>query len=229
MEAVEASLRRLQLDHIDLYQIHAFDAVTPIEEILSALDNLVARGLVRYVGCSNWAAWQIMKALGISMSHRYQRFETVQAYYSIVGRDLEREIVPLLNDQHLGLLVWSPLAGGFLADTAGKGTRRASVDFPPLDRLRGEKVLVALREVAKARSVSVARVSLAWLLAKPYVTSVIIGARNQLQLEDNLAAARLILDPSEIAALDAASELPPEYPGWMLAFQGKDRIVPTSP
>jgi aryl-alcohol dehydrogenase-like predicted oxidoreductase len=224
MQAVEASLKRLQLDHIDLYQIHGFDTVTPVEEILSALDNLVSRGLVRYVGCSNWAAWQIMKGLGISNHLGLQRFETLQAYYTIAGRDLEREIVPLLNDQKLGLLVWSPLAGGFLADKSKEGTRRGSFEFPPVDADRGEQVLVALREVARARETSTARVALAWLLAKPHVTSVIIGARNEAQLLDNIAAVKLKLEPAEVAALDAASTLPPEYPGWMFERQGAGRV-----
>ena len=229
MDGVQASLERLGLDHIDLYQIHANDPVTPLDETLRALDDLVRQGLVRYIGCSNWQAWKIAKALGISDHRGFARFETVQAYYSIAGRDLEREIVPMMQSEGVGLMVWSPLAGGFLSgkfdrESAGPlGARRTSFDFPPVDKDRAWPIVDAMREVASAHSVSVARVALAWVLAKPFVTTVIIGARNTEQLEDNLAAADLRLTDAELAKLDAISELPPEYPGWMLARQGGAR------
>jgi len=229
-DAVAASLKRLQTDYIDLYQVHAFDPITPVEETLGALDNLVQRGMVRYVGCSNWAAWQLMKALGISERRGFARFETIQSFYTIASRDLEREIVPLLNDQNVGLMVWSPLAGGLLADkavdgkSAPQGSRRASFDFPPVDRPRAEKVIEAMRPIAKAHGASVARVALAWLLAQKHVTSVIIGAKSQDQLKDNIAATDLTLTTDELAILDQASALPQEYPGWMIARQSANRL-----
>jgi aryl-alcohol dehydrogenase-like predicted oxidoreductase len=232
MDSVKQSLERLQTDHIDLYQIHATDTVTPIEETLRALDDLVRQGLVRYVGVSNWQAWRIAKALGISERLGLARFETLQAYYTIAGRDLERELVPLLTDEKLGLMVWSPLAGGLLSGKFGpgsngpEGARRVSFDFPPVDKERAWKCVAAMREIAVPRGVSVARVALAWLLAKPAVTSIIIGAKTVEQLTDNIAATTLALTTDEVAALDAVSALPPEYPGWMLARQSEGRRPP---
>jgi aryl-alcohol dehydrogenase-like predicted oxidoreductase len=230
MDSVHASLERLQTDHIDLYQIHGNDTVTPLDETLRALDDLVSQGLVRYIGCSNWAAWKIVKALGISERHDRARFETVQSYYSIAGRDLEREIVPMMASEGVGLMVWSPLAGGLLSgkydkDSAGpQGARRTSFDFPPVNKDRAWPVIDVMREVGKAHGVSVARVALAYVLAKPFVTTVIIGARNTDQLEDNLAAADLTLTADELKALDEVSALPSEYPGWMFARQGGGRV-----
>ena len=229
MDSVQQSLERLQIDHIDLYQIHANDRITPIDETLRALDDLVSQGLVRYIGVSNWAAWRIAKALGRSELHDYARFETLQAYYSIAGRDLEREIVPMLNDEQLGLLVWSPLAGGLLSgkfgrDTQAAGARRATFDFPPVDKERAWACVDAMREVASAHDVSVARVALAYVLAKPFVTSIIIGAKTIEQLDDNLAATSLQLAPAELEKLDAVSALPSEYPGWMFERQGASRV-----
>jgi aryl-alcohol dehydrogenase-like predicted oxidoreductase len=229
MDAVERSLERLQTDHIDLYQVHAFDTATPIEETLRALDDLVSRGLVRYIGCSNWPAWRLAKALGIAEGRGYARYETIQSYYTIAGRDLEREVVPLLIEEGVGLMVWSPLAGGLLSGKFGPGApeakdaRRANFDFPPVDRDRAWKCVAAMRTIAEAKGVSVARVALAWLLAKPTVTSVIIGAKRVDQLDDNIAATALTLTPDEVAALDAVSALPEEYPGWMLARQSSGR------
>jgi aryl-alcohol dehydrogenase-like predicted oxidoreductase len=229
MDAVQASLERLQIDHIDLYQIHATDPITPIDETLRAMDDLVRQGLVRHFGVSNWAAWRIAKALGISEAKGLSRIETVQAYYSIAGRDLEREIAPLLVEEKLGLMVWSPLAGGLLSGKYGpgadtpEGARRTKFDFPPVNLDRAWPCVAAMREIGEAHGVSVARVALAWLLAKPHVMSVIIGANTVEQLDDNLAAAELVLSEAEIARLDAVSALPPEYPGWMIARQGPQR------
>ncbi len=223
IDACKASLKRLQLDHIDLYQIHGFDPATPIEEQVRALDILVQHGHVRYVGVSNWAAWQIVKALGISERAGLARFETLQAYYSIAGRDLEREIVPMLRSEGLGLLVWSPLAGGLLSGKYSGGSgegRRANFDFPPVDRPRAETCIEAMRTVAEARGVSVAQVALAWLLHRRAVTSVIVGAKRIDQLADNIAATRLSLTDAELDTLDAVSALPAEYPGWMFERQG---------
>jgi aryl-alcohol dehydrogenase-like predicted oxidoreductase len=232
LDGVEASLRRLQTDHIDLYQIHANDPVTPIEETLRALDTLVQHGKVRYVGCSNWQAWKLAKALGISEFKNLARFDTLQAYYSIVGRDLEREIVPLLEAEKVGLLVWSPLAGGLLSGKFSRAnqkpadSRRSEFDFPLVDKERAWKILDVIEPIARAHDCSAARVSLAWLLAKPVVTSIIIGAKRLDQLQDNLAAVELKLTQDEIKQLDEVSALPPEYPGWMLSVQGADRTDP---
>ncbi len=230
MDGVKASLERLQLDHIDLYQIHGNDVITPVDETMRALDDLVSEGLVRYVGCSNWAAWKIMKAQGIADQRGFTRFATLQAYYSIAGRDLERDLVPMMQDQGVGLMVWSPLAGGLLSgkfgpDTNGpQGSRRATFDFPPVNRDRAWACVAEMRQIAEAHDTSVARVALAWVLAKPFVTSVIIGARSIEQLDDNLAATELTLTADEIAVLDKVSALPPEYPGWMFERQGGARV-----
>jgi len=230
MDSVEESLERLQTDHIDLYQVHATDPVTPIDETLRALDDLVSSGLVRYIGVSNWSAWRIMKALGLSDKQDWARFETVQAYYTIAGRDLERDLVPMMRDQQLGLLVWSPLAGGLLSGKYGPGTnggpegsRRLTFDFPPVNQDRAWACVEVMRGVAEKHGVSVARVALAWLLAKPHVTSIIIGAKNVEQLDDNIAATTLSLTAEDMKALDEVSQLPPEYPAWMEARQGADR------
>lgn len=229
LDGVKASLKRLQLDHIDLYQIHGFDPATPIEETVRALDQLVRHGQVRYVGVSNWAAWQIVKALGIAERAGLARFESLQAYYTVAGRDLERELVPMLRSEGLGLMVWSPLAGGLLSGKFGPeqpseaGSRRTSFDFPPVHRPRADACIERMRPMAQARSVSVAQIALAWLLHQPVVSSVIIGAKRPDQLADNLASTEVVLQPDELAALNEVSQLPAEYPGWMLARQGGAR------
>jgi aryl-alcohol dehydrogenase-like predicted oxidoreductase len=229
MDAVARSLERLNTDHIDLYQMHGTDVVTPVEETMRALDDLTRQGMVRYVGVSNWQAWKIMKALGVSERRGYARFESLQAYYSIAGRDLEREIVPLLQDQKVGLMVWSPLAGGLLSGKFGpgsngpEGARRVAFDFPPVEKDRAWKCVDAMREIGRKYDASVARVALAYVLAKPFVTTVIIGAKNTEQLDDNLAAVKLTLTADDIKTLDEVSTLPSEYPGWMLARQGAER------
>jgi aryl-alcohol dehydrogenase-like predicted oxidoreductase len=200
--------------------------VTPIEETVRALDTLVNHGHVRYVGVSNWAAWQIMKALGVAEREGLHRFESLQAYYTLAGRDLEREIVPMLRSETLGLMVWSPLAGGLLSgkysrddEKSGDG-RRANFDFPPVDRERAYACIDAMRPIAQAHGASVAQIALAWLLHRKVVTSVIIGAKKIEQLEDNLKATEVELSEAELDQLDTVSELPPEYPGWMFGFQG---------
>jgi aryl-alcohol dehydrogenase-like predicted oxidoreductase len=228
IEAVEASLKRLGTDYIDLYQIHRYDPLTQLEDTLRALDDLVRAGKVRYIGCSNLLAWQLMKALGVSRAESLERFKTTQSYYSLAGRELEREMVPLLKDQHIGLLVWSPLAGGFLSGKFTRGDkdaggRRATFDFPPLDKEKAYDIIDVLRRVAASHAVSVAQVALAWVLAQEAVTSVIIGARRLEQLDDNLAAVDLVLSSEERRELDAVSRLPPEYPAWMDALPS-DRL-----
>lgn len=226
MDQADASLKRLGVDHIDLYQIHGWDPVTPIEETLRALDDLVRSGRVRYVGVSNWAAWQIAKALGISAKDRLARFETVQAYYTIAGRDLEREVVPMMQSEKLGLMVWSPLAGGLLSGKyrqEGAEGRRAQFNFPPVDMDRADKVIDAMVPIAAAHGVSVAQVALSWLLHQEHVMSVIIGAKRLDQMTDNLGAVSLKLTPEELATLNTVSALPAEYPGWMIERQGEYR------
>ncbi len=229
LNAVEASLRRLQLDHVDLYQIHGQDLATPMEETLRALEDLVRCGKVRYLGLSNHAAWQIMKGVAISERRGWNRFESIQAYYSLAGRDIEREIVPVTLDQGLGIMVWSPLAGGLLSgkfsdkEKGPEGARRTGFDFPPVDRARAFRCVEAMRPMAKAHGVPVARVALAWLLHQPAVATVIVGAKTKEQLADNIAATDLRLSETELRTLDEASKLPPEYPGWMFERQNKDR------
>ena len=231
MDAVDASLKRLQTDYIDLYQVHGNDAVTPIEETLRALDTLVQQGKVRYIGVSNWHAWKIAKALGISEFKNLARFDTLQAYYSLAGRDLERDIVPLLESEKTGLLVWSPLAGGILSgkftrdNQKPEDSRRSAFDFPIVNKDRVWNIVDVLLPIAKAHNVSAATVALAYVLAKPFVTSVILGAKRLDQLNDNLAATSLQLTPEELKQLDDVSALPPEYPGWMLPFQGANRLA----
>jgi aryl-alcohol dehydrogenase-like predicted oxidoreductase len=230
MAALDASLKRLQLDHVDLYQIHGTDPLTPIEETLDALDDCVRAGKVRYLGVSNHAAWHITKSLGISERRGLARFESIQAYYSIAGRELEREIVPLANDQRLAILPWSPLAGGFLSgkftrDAQGpEGARRTTFDFPPVDRDKAFRIIDVMRPIAARLGASVARVALAWLLHQSAVTSVIVGAKTREQLLDNLAAATVTLSSDDLAALNKVSALAPEYPGWMLERMGTDRL-----
>lgn len=229
LAAVKASLARLQLDHIDLYQIHGFDPATPIDETVRALDQLVRDGDVRYVGISNWAAWQIVKALGIAERLGLARLQSLQAYYTVAGRDLERELVPMLRSEGLGLLVWSPLAGGLLSGkyerekTGAPGDRRTGFDFPPVAKPRAFDCIDAMRPMAQTRGVSVAQIALAWLLHQPVVTSVIIGAKRPEQLADNLAATQIALTDEELQRLDEVSRLPAEYPGWMFERQGEIR------
>jgi aryl-alcohol dehydrogenase-like predicted oxidoreductase len=229
MDSVKASLERLGTDYIDLYQMHGSDMVVPVEETMRALDDLVSQGLVRYVGMSNWQAWRIMKANGFARQHGWARIESIQAHYTIACRDIEREIVPLATDEALGLMVWSPLAGGLLSGKFGPGsngpenTRRVQLDFPPVDRDMAWKCVDAMREIAERRGASVARVALAWLLAKPHVTTVIIGAKSTEQLSDNIAAASFDLTAQEVAHLDEVSTPRQEYPGWMVARQALGR------
>ncbi|MEO8707398.1 MAG: aldo/keto reductase [Kofleriaceae bacterium] len=230
MTSIDESLRRLGLDHIDLYQIHGFDPSTPLEETLRALDDLVRAGKVRYLGLSNLPAWQQMKALALQDANGWARFVSAQMYYSIAGRDLEREVIPLALDQGLAVLPWSPLAGGLLSgkfdfdsDTKVAGARRSEFDFPPVDRGRAAACVKAMRPIAERHGTSVARVALAYVLGQPGITSVIIGAKDDKQLADNLAATELVLSAEDRTSLDTVSALPPEYPGWMVSWQNRDK------
>jgi aryl-alcohol dehydrogenase-like predicted oxidoreductase len=229
IQQAEESLRRLNIDYIDLYQIHGYDPLTPLEETLRALDDLVKSGKVRYIGCSNLAAWQLMKALSYSAYKDISKFVSLQAYYTIAGRDLERELIPLLNDQKVGLMVWSPLAGGLLSGKYGRNlqgpedSRRLNFDFPPVNKEKAFDIIEVMQQIAQQKGISVAQLALAWLLHQPAVTSVIIGAKKTEQLEDNLKAIDVKLTQEELQQLDEVSKLQPEYPGWMLERQGQDR------
>jgi aryl-alcohol dehydrogenase-like predicted oxidoreductase len=229
MQAVDASLERLNTDYIDLYQIHGFDPVTPLEETLSALTDLVRQGKVRYIGCSNLAAWHIMKAQGISAQRHLEKFVTLQAYYSLAGRELERELVPMMLDQKIGCLVWSPLAGGFLSGKFTRGgatdneSRRSKFTFPPVNLEKAYDIIDVMQAVATRRNATVAQIALAWLLHQPSVSSVIIGAKKASQLKDNLGSVDVKLDAEDLKQLDEVSKLAPEYPGWMFNTQGSDR------
>ena len=229
LHEVEASLKRLGTDYIDLYQIHGFDALTPLEETIETLDILVKSGKVRYIGCSNLMAWQLMKSLSYSTYNRVSKFVSLQAYYTVAGRDLEREMIPLLLDQQVGLMVWSPLAGGFLSGKftrstqAEDGSRRINFDFPPINKEKAYDIIDVLQPMAIEKGTSVAQLSLAWLLHQQAVTTVIVGAKRVEQLEDNLKAVDVKFTEEELQKIDEVSKLTPEYPGWMLARMGEDR------
>ncbi len=231
MQEVDESLKRLGTDYIDLYQIHGFDILTPLEETLRALDDLVKSGKVRYIGCSNLTAWQLMKSLWISDKNGFNKFKSLQAYYSIAGRDFEREIVPLLKDQKLGLMVWSPLAGGFLSGKYRRNqmpeeySRRKEFDFPPINKEKAFNIIDVMAELGKTHNASVAQVALAWLLHQKVVSSVIIGVKNEAQLKDNLKSTEITFTEDGLRKLDEVSKLDPEYPGWMVDFMQQDRIV----
>ena len=236
MDSIGQSLERLQTDHVDLYQIHQSDIVTTIEETMRALDDCVRQGLVRYIGVSNWEAWKLLKANGIAEMRGWTKIETNQTYYSLAGRDLEDELVPAMTDQKIGCLVWSPLAGGYLAgkytpggDEKAEPGRRAAFDFPPLDKEKADKIVQALRPIAKAHGVSAARVALAWVRSKPFVTSTLIGAKTLAQLNDNIEAVNLTLTAEEIATLDAVSADRARYPAWMISRNNATRIPTATP
>jgi aryl-alcohol dehydrogenase-like predicted oxidoreductase len=234
IQSCENSLKRLGTDYIDLYIVHSFDFMTPLEETLSALDDLVHQGKVRYLGCSNYFAWQLMKALSISERKHLEKFVSLQAYYSLVSRDVEYELVPLCEDQGLGLTPWSPLAGGFLTGKYPRGNQKAQEgrrsreeqNFLQLDEDRAYAILDEVQRIASERGVSPAQVSLNYLLRKPTVSSVLIGATKPEQLEDNLNTVAWSLTPEEVARLDAVSEPPRMYPKWMLDFTRLDRDDP---
>ena len=228
-QQIDESLKRLQVDYVDLYQIHGYDELTPLEETIDALDTLVKSGKVRYIGCSNLAAWHIMKAVSYSTYHRLAKFVSLQAYYTIAGRDLEREVIPMLKDQKMGLMVWSPLAGGFLSGkfkrnaTGEEGARRANFDFPPINKDKAFDIIDVLEPMAKEKQASVAQLALAWLLQNPVVSTIIIGAKTPAQLEDNIKATQVTFSEAELKQLDEVSKLSAEYPGWMIERQGADR------
>jgi aryl-alcohol dehydrogenase-like predicted oxidoreductase len=233
MDALEASLRRLKTDHIDLYQIHRWDPLTPIEETLGTLDTAVRQGKVRYIGASNLAAWQLMKALGASERHQFAKFVSVQAYYSLAGRGVEDELAPAMIDQGLGMLCWSPLAGGLLSGKATRdsadpnsrrGRRGAAGQMPPVDEDRAFDIIDVVRAVAERRGATPAQVALAWLLSRPVVNSVIIGAKRLDQLTDNFGALNVRFEAEDLSELERVSVEPPRYPNWMLTFNAASRV-----
>lgn len=231
IRACEDSLRRLGTDYIDLYQVHGFDALTPLEETLGALDDLVRSGKIRYIGCSNYSAWHLMKALGVSEHKGLERFVSQQVYYSLVARELEYELVPLSLDQGLGILVWSPLSGGFLSgkfrrgQPSLEGTRRSQRGDPgTIDKEKGYDAIEALDEIAQEHGATIAQTAMNWLLRKPGVTSVIVGARTEEQLRDNLNAANWELAEEEVRRLNEISATPPIYPYWHQRRFNSERV-----
>jgi aryl-alcohol dehydrogenase-like predicted oxidoreductase len=228
-QQVEESLRRLGTDYIDLYQIHGLDIYTSFEDTMCTLNDLVREGKVRYIGASNHMAWQLMKMQAIAEKNGWEKFKSLQAYYSIAGRDLEREVVPLLKDQNMALMVWSPLAGGFLSGKYRRGkdpegdSRRKVFDFPPVDKEKAYDIIEVMDEIAGNHNASVAQIALAWLLHQDVVTSIIIGTKRIDQLEDNLKAVDISFTDDELQKLDEISRLKPEYPGWMTEYMQGDR------
>ena len=229
MDSVDDSLKRLDMDHIDLLYVHGVDELTPLEETMRGLEDVVLSGKVRYLGVSNHPAWKIAKANGIAQQIGWSRFMATQSYYSIAGRDIEREIVPLALSENIGIMPWSPLAGGFLSgkytrqnEKAGD-SRRDEFDFPPINKEKAYDIIDVMIKIGQTHEVSAARIALAWMLKKPGVTSIIIGAKRKDQLLDNIAATELDLSESEMQELDKISELSPEYPGWMIRRQQDGR------
>ena len=228
--SVDESLQRMGLDHIDLLYIHGVDPVTELEETMRGLEEVVLSGKVRYLGISNHPAWMVVKANNYADKMGWNRFVALQNYYSIAGRDIEREIVPMALAENLGIMPWSPLAGGFLSGKFNReilkagNSRRDEFDFPPVNKEKAYAIIEVMQEVAKTHEASVARVALAWMLRKKGVTSIIIGAKKEEQLRDNIAATTLILSADEMSRLDAVSELSKEYPGWMVERQADGRM-----
>ncbi|MDR3694859.1 aldo/keto reductase [Mucilaginibacter sp.] len=230
-QSVDESLLRLQLDHIDVLYVHGVDPKTPVEEIMRSLNDIVLTGKVRYVAVCNWPAWMVMKALGIAEKHGWNKFVGMQYFYSLAGRDIEREILPLAADQNLAVMPWSPLAGGFLggkysrdADTA-TGSRRATFDFPPINKEKTYDIIDVITEIGKQHNASVAEIALAWVRQQKGVTSTIIGAKTVDQLNANIKSTEVELSADDLQKIDEVSALPREYPGWMVERQSADRVV----
>ncbi|MCF7740285.1 MAG: aldo/keto reductase [Candidatus Marinimicrobia bacterium] len=230
IEACEASLKRLKTDYVDLYQIHSYDFMTPLEESLKAFDRLVKDGKVRYIGCSNFSGWQLMKALALQKEHDWERFISLQSYYSLVGRDIEWELIPLCNDQELGIMTWSPLHGGFLTGKYSKekewpkNTRLDKLDDAlPFDKNQGFKIIDKLTQMSQDKGVKIAQLALSYLLHKQGVTSLVIGARNKTQLKENIEASDIKLSPDELQALDDISDPYKPYPHWYFDIFRKER------
>jgi aryl-alcohol dehydrogenase-like predicted oxidoreductase len=227
--SVDESLQRLQLDHVDILYVHAVDFITPIEEIMHSLHDIVQTGKVRYIAVCNWPAWMVAKALGISEKNNWNKFVALQYYYSLASRDIEREIIPLAEAEHLPLLPWSPLAGGLLSGKYSRShqkagnARRDEFDFPPVNREKVYDIIDMISEIGKQHGVSAAQVALAWVRRQPGVTSTIIGARHIDQLNDNINSTALTLTAEDLARIDAVTALVKEYPAWMMEYQSRDR------
>jgi len=230
-QSVDDSLKRLQTDHIDMLYVHGAGPKTSVEEIMRTLNDIVLTGKVRYIAVCNWPAWMVMKGLGIAEKHGWNKFVGMQYFYSLAGRDIEREILPLAADQNIGVMPWSPLAGGFLggkysrdADTA-VGSRRATFDFPPINKERAYDIIDVITEVGKQNNITVAEVALAWVRLQKGVTSTIIGAKTVDQLNANIKSTGVELSADDLQKIDEVSALPREYPGWMVERQSADRVV----
>jgi aryl-alcohol dehydrogenase-like predicted oxidoreductase len=228
--SVDESLQRLQIDHIDILYVHGVDLMTPVEEIMRSLNDVVMTGKVRYVAVCNWPAWMVMKAQGIAEKHGWHKFIGLQYFYSLPGRDIEREIVPLALDQNLAIMPWSPLAGGFVTGKYTRTTektgdsRRDVFDFPPINKEKTYDIVDVLAEVAKNHNATIAQIALAWVRLQKGVTSTIIGAKRLEQLTDNLLSVNVVLTDDELTKIDEISQLTKEYPAWMVERQGADRV-----
>jgi aryl-alcohol dehydrogenase-like predicted oxidoreductase len=230
-QSIDDSLRRLQIDHIDILYVHGVDPITPVEEIMRSLNDIVLTGKVRYIAVCNWPAWMVMKALGIAEKHGWNKFVGLQYFYSLAGRDIEREILPLAADQNMAVMPWSPLAGGFLSGKFTRNTekagdsRRDTFDFPPINKDKAYDIIDAMAEIGKQHNASVAEIGLSWVRLQKGITSTIIGAKNVDQLNDNIKSTEVQLSADDLKKLDEVSALPKEYPGWMVERQGADRVV----
>lgn len=230
-QSVDESLQRLQMDHIDILYVHGVDPATPVEDIMRSLNDIVLTGKVRYIAVCNWPAWMVMKAIGIAKQHGWNQFAGMQYYYSLAGRDIEREILPLAIDQNLAVMPWSPLAGGFLSgkytrnnEKAGD-SRRDDFDFPPVNKEKAYDIIDVLAKIGKQHKVSVAEVALAWVRQQKGITSTIIGAKNTDQLQANIKSTEVQLTEDDLKKIDEVSALPKEYPGWMVERQSADRAL----
>jgi len=228
-QSVDASLQRLQLDNIDILYVHGYDPKTSVEEVMHTLNDIVLTGKVRYIAVCNWPAWIVMKALGIAEKHGWNKFMGLQYFYSLSGRDIEREVLPMALDQNIGVMPWSPLAGGFLSgkytrnnEKAGD-SRRDTFDFPPINKEKSYDIIDVISDIGKQYNVSAAQVALAWVRLQKGITSTIIGAKNVDQLKDNVRSIDLDLSADELKRIDEVSALPKEYPGWMVERQAADR------
>jgi len=230
-QSIDESLQRLQMDHVDVLYVHGVDPITPVEETVRALNDVVLSGKVRYIAVCNWPAWMVMKAIGIAEKHGWNKFIGLQYYFSLTSRDIEREVLPLAKDQNLAVMPWSPLAGGLLSgkftrnnEKAGD-SRRDIFDFPPVNREKAYDIIDVLIEVGKQYNVSAAQIALAWVRLQPGITSTIIGAKNVDQLKDNVSSTNVVLSEDDLARINEVSALPKEYPGWMVERQAGDRVV----
>ena len=229
-QSVDESLQRLQMDHVDILYVHGVDLKTPIEETMRALNDIVLTGKVRYVAVCNWPAWMVMKAQGICQLHGWNKFVGMQYFYSLAGRDIEREVLPLALDQNLAMMPWSPLAGGFLSgkytrdkDKAGN-SRRDTFDFPPINKDKTFDIIDVISEIGKQHNASTAAIALAWVRQQNGITSTIIGAKNADQLHDNIKSTEIVLSDNDLKKIDEVSALTKEYPQWMVERQAANRI-----